>query len=65
MKSIGGIMFFFGVGSAVLYFLNMELILLAWIDMWGPTVGWIIRGALAVVGGALWLVGNKAEASVE
>lgn len=51
-------MFFFGVGSAILYFLNMEFILLAWIDMWGPVVGWIIRGVLAVGGGILWLLGR-------
>lgn len=51
-------MFFFGVGSVVLYFLNMEFILLMWIDFWGPTVGWFIRGALTVVGGIMWLTGN-------
>ena len=61
MKNIGGTMFFFGVGSAVLYFLNLEFIILAWIDAWGPTVGWVIRGALAIVGGILWLIGNKQE----
>ena len=33
MKSLGGTMFFFGVGSAVLYFMNMEFIILAWIDI--------------------------------
>ncbi len=38
MKSIGGAMFFFGVGSIVLYFLSMEFVILAWIDIWGPTV---------------------------
>ena len=65
MKSLGGAMFFFGVGSAVLYFLNMEFVILAWIDMWGPTVGWIIRGALSVVGAILWLVGSSQEGAVE
>lgn len=65
MKSIGGYMFFFGVGSIVLYFLNMEFIILAWIDMWGPTVGWAIRIALSVVGGILWLAGNKQVSSPE
>ena len=54
-------MFFFGVGSAVLYFLNMEFIVLMWIDLWGPTVGWVIRVLLTVVGGVLWLLGNAAE----
>lgn len=62
MKSLGGNLFFFGVGAIVLYFLQMEFIILAWIDMWGPTVGWAIRIALVVVGGALWLIGNKKEA---
>ena len=54
-------MFFFGVGSILLHFLNMQFIILAWIDLWGPTVGWIIRGGLAIVGGLLWLVGAKQE----
>ena len=61
MKKIGGTMFFFGVGSIILHFLNMEFIILAWIDLWGPAVGWMIRGALAVIGGILWLVGTKQE----
>jgi hypothetical protein len=61
MKKLGGAMFFFGVGSIILYFLNMQFIILAWIDLWGPTVGWIIRGALTVVGGVLWLLGAKQE----
>jgi hypothetical protein len=63
MKNIGGYMFFFGVGSIILSFLNMEFIILSWIDNWGPTVGWAIRGALTIVGGALWLIGNSREAS--
>ena len=62
MKRLGGIMFFFGVGSIILYFLNMQFIILAWIDMWGPTVGWVIRGALTVVGAVLWLAGAKGDA---
>ncbi|MFH2045685.1 MAG: hypothetical protein ABIK92_11125 [Pseudomonadota bacterium] len=61
MKSIGGTMFFFGIGSIVLYFLNMEFIVLAWIDIWGPTIGWVIRGALTVIGGIIWLIGNSQE----
>lgn len=64
MKSIGGYMFLFGVGSIILYFLNMQFVILAWIDTWGPTVGWAIRGALAAVGAILWLVGNTQQARV-
>lgn len=61
MKNIGATCFFFGAGSIILYFLNMEFVLLAWIETWGPTVSWIIRGALTVIGGILWLVGNSQE----
>lgn len=61
LKSIGGWMFFFGVGSAILYFLNMEFIVLMWMDMFGPVVGWLIRGLLAVVGGVLWMIGGQTE----
>ena len=57
MRSIGGTMFFFGVGSVVLLFLNMQFFLLVWIDFWGPTIGWIIRAGLIVLGGGLWLAG--------
>jgi hypothetical protein len=61
MKKLGGYLFFFGLGSMVLTLINMEFIILAWIDLWGPTIGWIIRIAMAVVGGALWLIGRSAE----
>lgn len=62
MKRLGGTLFFFGAGSIVLYFLNMEFIILSWIDHWGPTVGWGIRIGMAVVGGAMWLVAPKPAA---
>jgi hypothetical protein len=54
-------MFFFGIGSIILYFLNMQFVVLAWIDLWGSTVGWMIRGALTAVGGILWLLGSKPQ----
>jgi len=57
-------MFFFGAGSIVLYFINMEFILLAWVDMWGPLAAWIIRGILLVAGAVLWLVGKSQESQV-
>ncbi|MBK8186150.1 MAG: hypothetical protein IPK77_02230 [Cellvibrio sp.] len=61
MKNIGGYLFFFGVGSVILYFLNMEFVILSWIDNWGYTVGWVIRAAMILLGAALWLIGNKQE----
>jgi predicted small integral membrane protein len=61
MKKLGGYMFFFGVGSIILDMLGRQFIILAWIDMWGPQVGWAIRIGLAVVGAVLWLRGNSQE----
>ena len=60
MKNLGGLMVFFGAGSLILGLFGYEFSLLMWIDLWGPTVGWIIRIALIVVGGALWLQGARA-----
>ena len=52
-----------GALSFVLNMLDRELVLLAWIDTWGPTVGNVLRGALVVVGGALWFLGGRAESA--
>jgi len=61
MNSIGLYMAIAGIASVVLHFMNMNLRLLMWIDMWGPTVGWAIRIGLIVVGGALFLLGAGGE----
>ena len=61
MRKLGGYLFFFGVGSIVLYFLNMEFIVLTWIDTWGESVGWAIRIGMAIVGGVLWLIARQQE----
>lgn len=45
-----------GIISIVLHFMNMNLKILVWIDMWGPTVGWAIRIGLLVIGIALFLL---------
>lgn len=63
MKSLGGLLFFFGLGSFVLNFLGREFTLLSWIDSWGPTTGFAIRVGLIVAGGALWLLARKQEAA--
>ncbi len=57
MKTLGMYMAIAGLASIVLYFMNMQLTLLMWIDNWGETTGWIIRGGLVVVGAALFLMG--------
>ena len=61
MKSIGGYLFFFGIGSIILDFLDMQFKLLMWIDNWGPTVGWSIRIGLTVVGAALWFFARSKQ----
>jgi len=61
MKSIGGLMVLFGAGSLVLGLIGFEFKLMMWVDNWGTTVGYVIRGALIVVGGALWFMGESAE----
>jgi hypothetical protein len=50
-----------GIMSIVLSFFNYNIRLLAWIDIWGTTVGWIIKIALIVVGAALFFFLGKDE----
>lgn len=52
-------MFFLGVGSIVLHFMDREFRLLSWINNWGETAAWGIRAALIVIGGGLWFAGGK------
>ncbi len=59
MQGFGGLLFFLGVGSFVLHYINMELLLVSWVDNWGTGVGNGIRVAMIVVGGILWLLGRK------
>ena len=62
MKKIGSLLLFFGVGTIVLNLIGYEFAILAWIDNWGETVGWGIRAAMIVAGGALFILGQRAEA---
>ena len=39
-----------GLISTVLYLFNYNVRILAWIDMWGTTMGWVLRG-LFIFGG--------------
>jgi hypothetical protein len=63
MQRWGGNLFFFGVGSIILSFLNMQFIILAWVDIWGPAIGWAIRIGMAVGGAGLWLAGRSQTSS--
>lgn len=55
LSSLGSLMAIFGIISTILYFIGYNLKLLMWIDLWGPTAGWVIRGALIVVGAVLFI----------
>ena len=56
MKQIALLLLLFGIGSAALNFIGYEFRLLSWIDTWGETVGWAIRGALFAAGAALYVI---------
>ena len=34
---------------------NVHYVFLTWIDQWGPTVAWGIRGGITLLGLGLWL----------
>lgn len=63
MQGIGGFSMLIGAGSLVLNLIGMEFRLLMWIDLWGPTVGTLIRVGLIVAGFVLFFLGMKAEES--
>ena len=62
MQGIGGLLFFLGAGSFVMHYINMEFLLVSWVDNWGTGVGNGIRIAMIVVGGILWLLGRGSGA---
>ena len=51
-----------GIMSIVLSIFNYNIRLLAWVDLWGNTMGWIVRFLLIGGGGALYfLIGKDDE----
>ena len=42
--------------------MGYEFKLLMWVDNWGEAVGWGIRGAFVVIGGALMFFDKSGEA---
>ena len=59
LQSFGIFLATMGIGSIALNQFGYELNLLSWIDNWGLTTGWTIRGAMIVIGGGLWFLGFK------
>ena len=54
-------MLFFGIGSMILNFIHVEFLLMMWVDLWGPEIGWTIRVAMIVVGALLWFLGPEPD----
>ncbi|WP_196158818.1 hypothetical protein [Reinekea sp. G2M2-21] len=61
MKQVGVYLLIAGIGSILLNQFGYEFSLLMWIDNWGETVGWAIRGSAVVAGVILLVLGMKAE----
>jgi hypothetical protein len=57
MKELGLGLLIIGLISLVLPFINPNIrsVFLTWIDQWGTTVAWIIRGGITLLGLVLWL----------
>lgn len=63
ITGLGVLLALYGVLSGVLYFFDYNLRILMWVDLWGPLVGWGIRGVLVVGGGALAFVASMFDKS--
>jgi hypothetical protein len=61
LNGIGAFLALIGVVSSILYLINYNLRILAWIDVWGTGIGWIIRIGLIVGGAALFFLFKGAE----
>ncbi|GAA4351829.1 hypothetical protein GCM10023185_10840 [Hymenobacter saemangeumensis] len=57
MRELGLALFLIGLISLALPFISpgTRHVLLTWVDNWGSTVGWLIRGGITLLGLALWL----------
>lgn len=64
LSGFGGAAALFGLVSIVLSFFNYNLRILMWIDLWGETMGWVIRISLIVVGLAVYFLLNVPEEEV-
>ncbi|MFH2005183.1 MAG: hypothetical protein ABI333_01220 [bacterium] len=56
ISAAGAFLALIGILSSVLYLINFNLKILAWIDIWGVGVGWVIRLGLILGGAALFFV---------
>lgn len=55
MKELGLGLLLIGMVSLILPLLGMKFMFLAWIEQWGASTAWLIRGGITLLGLALWL----------
>lgn len=65
INQLGSLMAIFGILAIVLGFLDSVPAVLVWIYKWGEGTAWIIKIALTVVGGILWLISRQKLANQE
>ena len=65
MKSIGSLLFIFGVAAIIFGFMERVPRLLIWIYNWGEGAAWAIKIGFVVVGAILYLMGRKQDAPKE
>jgi hypothetical protein len=58
MRSFAGFLILMGAGSMVLHLIGFEFILMSWVDSWGETAGWVIRGVVLTLGLVLAATGS-------
>lgn len=60
LNSLGSLMAILGALAIVLGYLDRVPTLLMWIYNWGESTAWVIKIALIVVGGGMWLFSRRA-----
>ncbi|MDP9230364.1 MAG: hypothetical protein M3O67_06810 [Bacteroidota bacterium] len=59
MKVIGFLLLLAGLAAIVLNLMKTDVQFLNWIDQWGTTTGWVIRGVAVLLGLILIMSGRR------
>lgn len=65
MRRWGFFLIGMSIASAVLPLMGFQLMLLGWVDMWGPDAGWLIRALLVGIGVVMVLKARSAEGGAQ
>ena len=55
MKELGLGLLIIGFASLLLPLFGLKFMFLSWIDQWGPSMSWAIRGSITLLGLVLYL----------